>query len=34
VLKIGEGMVRELVVFRAVPDDQRKIPDEVPHYFA
>ena len=35
VLKINEDFRREFVIFRAVPDSERVIPDEsAPHYFA
>ena len=35
VLKIDENFNRNFVIFKAVPDDQRVIPDEAtPHYFA
>ena len=35
VLKIDENFNRQFVIFKAVPDDQRVIPDEAaPHYFA
>jgi diadenosine tetraphosphatase ApaH/serine/threonine PP2A family protein phosphatase len=35
VLKINEKFEREFVVFKAVPDDERVIPDDrAPHYFA
>jgi diadenosine tetraphosphatase ApaH/serine/threonine PP2A family protein phosphatase len=35
VLKLSGGLMREFIVFRAVPDADRKIPEEGPsHYFA